>query len=92
MTSEIPVINRSIPSRTLTAQKPGDVVYWLTTGLSDELSIAVNAARDDRWDRFEVCLTECLYRVLHGVLKVRMFPSDFPPSNIQFQPWIQFAS
>lgn len=66
----------------------GDVVYWLRRpGQSpDEWPVAINAARDPRWEQYDGSATEFLADVLSKKRRLSVFPEDVPSDDPAFVP------
>lgn len=64
----------------------GDWCYWILHGDPDRWVVALNAARDPEWDKFEMGITEFLFKILPGSITTTIFPEDFPGDDVGFLP------
>jgi len=67
----------------------GDVIYWVRErSLSpDGWTIAINAARDDRWFEYSGGIADFLLAIMAKILSVPIFPSALSRRAPSFQPY-----
>lgn len=56
----------------------GDLLFWKTSEAPSEWTVAVNDSRSPEWQEFRGSMTEFLASLLHGKVRCKFFPEDFP--------------
>lgn len=61
----------------------GNFLFWLTEGEPDRWPVIVAAGRDSEFERFDIPMTEFLFKALTRNLNCGIWPEDFPnPENV----------
>jgi len=65
----------------------GDVCYWVlsTSSEPDSWIVAVNEARGQSWEVFDMSVSEFLVAVMSGAMHVDVFPDDFPSDSPEIE-------
>ncbi len=56
----------------------GNSIFWRTIGTPDQWTIVVGAARDSRFEEFQMELTRFLTGILKKEFRCGIYPKDFP--------------
>lgn len=63
----------------------GDVLFWKTSGYSENWSIIINESRAPEWECFDMSLTSFLINIFNRTTVCNSFPASFPSHYIKFR-------
>ena len=62
----------------------GDVLFWQVTKDPVDWKVIINAAREPKWEKYDVGMTDLLAGLLSRKLICGIFPEDFPSNHPMF--------
>lgn len=64
----------------------GDVLFWQVNSNPPDWKVIVNAARESKWKKYDVGMTDLLAGLLSRQIICEVFPGDFPSDRPVFYP------
>ncbi|MBN8781338.1 SMI1/KNR4 family protein [Thiobacillus sp.] len=64
----------------------GDVLFWQVANNPDDWKVIINAAREPKWKKYDVDMTDLLAGLLSRQIICEVFPGDFPSNRPVFYP------
>jgi hypothetical protein len=63
----------------------GDIIHWLTSGVPSEWGVIVNDSRGPQYAKYDLSLTEFLFRIVDRIEVCPIFPRGFPIGGPRFE-------